>query len=81
VAACLSAVTLFPAFSVTTSYARYVFDGIGEGDLNSALDRALQHYKERPKDWDDVTSKVMRIDNSWNKSAGQYVELYSGIRA
>lgn len=66
---------------MSTFQCRYVFDGIGEGDLNSALDRALRHYKENPEEWDRLASKVMKIDNSWNKSAGQYVELYSAIRA
>lgn len=58
----------------------FVFHGIDEGSLNSALERAFQYYNERPDWWMELVCKVMNLDNSWNKSAGEYVTLYDSVR-
>ncbi|CAI5480830.1 unnamed protein product, partial [Closterium sp. Yama58-4] len=58
----------------------FVFDGIGEDALDSALSRAVKYYKDRPEWWQQLTSKVMSIDNSWNKAAKEYISLYDSIR-
>lgn len=59
----------------------YVFDGIDEGSLNGALERAFLSYNEKPELWTELVSRIMKIDNSWNKSAGEYIQLYNSIRA
>ncbi|KAM7264824.1 hypothetical protein ACFE04_002507 [Oxalis oulophora] len=59
----------------------FVFDGIGEDALNWALDRAFSHYREKPDEWNEVVRKVMKIDNSWNNTAGKYIDVYSSVRA
>ena len=32
----------------------FVFDGIDAGSLNTALDRALRYYRERPEWWEGL---------------------------
>ncbi|GJP54396.1 hypothetical protein CLOM_g13488 [Closterium sp. NIES-68] len=58
----------------------FVFDGINEQALDSALSRAVKYYKDRPEWWQQLTSTVMSIDNSWNKAAKEYIALYDSIR-
>eukprot|EP00850_Spirogloea_muscicola_P010526 SM000062S19912 [mRNA] locus=s62:323189:328432:+ [translate_table: standard] len=58
----------------------FVFDGIDERSMDTALDRCLRYYQERPDWWSELTARVMGTDNSWNKSAGEYVSLYNSIR-
>lgn len=58
----------------------FVFEGIDEGSLNGALERAFQYYNEKPQLWMELVSKIMRIDNSWEKSAGEYINLYNSVR-
>ncbi|GJS09393.1 glycogen synthase-like protein isoform X1 [Tanacetum coccineum] len=58
----------------------FVFEGIDEGSLNSALDRAFSYYQEKPIEWANLVQKVMQIDNSWNKTAGKYIDVYNSIR-
>ncbi|XP_058068574.1 uncharacterized protein LOC131217650 isoform X2 [Magnolia sinica] len=58
----------------------YVFEGIDEGSLSSAMERAFRHYKEKADEWDELVKKVMEIDNSWNNTAGKYIDVYNLIR-
>lgn len=58
----------------------FTFEGIDEGSLNRALDRAFAYYKEKPEEWGRIVQKIMRIDNSWNNTASKYVEIYSSVR-
>ncbi|KAK1323300.1 hypothetical protein QJS10_CPA02g01607 [Acorus calamus] len=58
----------------------FVFEGINEGSFNWALERAFRHYKERKDEWEGMVRKVMEIDNSWNKTAGKYIDVYNSIR-
>lgn len=58
----------------------FVFEGIDEGSLNWALDRAFSHYQEKPDEWNHIVQKIMEIDNSWNNTAGKYIDVYSSIR-
>ncbi|KAG2691242.1 hypothetical protein I3760_08G000600 [Carya illinoinensis] len=57
----------------------FVFEGIDEGSLNCALDRAFTYFREKPDEWNGIIKKVMEVDNSWNNTAGKYVELYHSI--
>ncbi|KAK4854123.1 hypothetical protein QYF36_019228 [Acer negundo] len=58
----------------------FVFEGIDEGSLNCALDRAFRHYREKTDEWNSIVQKVMEIDNSWNNTASKYIETYNSIR-
>ncbi|KAL3533192.1 hypothetical protein ACH5RR_006713 [Cinchona calisaya] len=58
----------------------FLFEGIDHGSLNLALDRAFSYYREKPSEWTATIQKVMRVDNSWNKTAGKYIDLYNSIR-
>ncbi|KAI7731493.1 hypothetical protein M8C21_006294 [Ambrosia artemisiifolia] len=44
------------------------------------LDRAFSYYKEKPIEWAHIVQKVMQIDNSWNKTASKYIDVYNSIR-
>ncbi|GLT69987.1 hypothetical protein SLA2020_420940 [Shorea laevis] len=58
----------------------FVFEGIDEGSLNWALDRAFAHYREKADEWNGIIGKVMEVDNSWNNTAGKYIEVYTSAR-
>lgn len=59
----------------------FVFEGIDEGSLSSALERACKFYSEKPEEWGRLVKKVMEIDNSWNNAAGKYINIYSSVKA
>ncbi|GAB4854054.1 hypothetical protein Ancab_022635 [Ancistrocladus abbreviatus] len=59
----------------------FVFEGIDEGSLNWALDRAFRCYREKPAEWEKLVQRVMGIDNSWNSTAGKYTTIYNSVRA
>ncbi|KAL0308345.1 UNVERIFIED_CONTAM: putative starch synthase 4, chloroplastic/amyloplastic [Sesamum radiatum] len=58
----------------------FVFEGIDEGSLNGALGRAFSYYRQKPDKWRSIVKKVMQIDNSWNNTAGKYIEVYNSVR-
>ncbi|XP_015881763.3 uncharacterized protein LOC107417660 isoform X1 [Ziziphus jujuba] len=59
----------------------FVFEGIDEASLNWALDRAFLYFVDKPDKWKSIVRKVMELDNSWNNTAGKYVEVYNAIRS
>ncbi|XP_065847468.1 uncharacterized protein [Euphorbia lathyris] len=59
----------------------FVFEGIDEESLNCALDRAFAYYREKADEWNGIVKKVIEIDNSWNRTAGKYIEVYDSVRA
>lgn len=59
----------------------FSFGGVDEGSLNSALDRAVQYYRERGEWWGELSRRNMGIDTSWNRAAQSYVKLYADIAA
>ncbi|KAI3715231.1 hypothetical protein L6452_22204 [Arctium lappa] len=58
----------------------FVFEGIDEGSLSRALDRSFSYYREKPIEWENIVQKIMQIDNSWNKTARTYIDVYISIR-
>ncbi|KAJ8768029.1 hypothetical protein K2173_020969 [Erythroxylum novogranatense] len=59
----------------------FVFEGIDEGSLNSALDRAFAYYRDtEPREWNDIVRKVLDIDNSWHNMAEKYIEVYNSVK-
>lgn len=39
----------------------FSFDGIDAGSLDSALDRAVAYYKQRPEWWRDLVRQNMQV--------------------
>ncbi|KAG8376309.1 hypothetical protein BUALT_Bualt09G0049900 [Buddleja alternifolia] len=58
----------------------FVFEGIDEGSFIWALDRAFAYYRGKPNEWKDIVRKVMQMDNSWNNTAGKYIDVYNSVR-
>lgn len=58
----------------------FVFEGIDEGSFNWALDRAFSYYREKPDEWRGIVKKVLQQDNSWNNTAGKYIDVYNSVR-
>ncbi|KAG8637411.1 probable starch synthase 4, chloroplastic/amyloplastic isoform X1 [Manihot esculenta] len=55
----------------------YTFLNPDEQGVNSALERAFNHYRNDPESWQQLVQRDMDIDFSWESSASQYEELYS----
>ena len=62
-------------------------DGKGNGftfklfnahDMLYAIERAIKKYKDAPE-WSILTERAMKCDNSWGKSANQYIRLYKSL--
>ncbi|XP_020554089.1 probable starch synthase 4, chloroplastic/amyloplastic [Sesamum indicum] len=54
----------------------FTFLKADEQGLNSALERAMYHYKNDPEGWKQLVQKDMNIDFSWGSSASVYEDLY-----
>ena len=63
-------------------------DGEGNGftfklynahDMQNAVWRALEGYYSNTEGWDVLKKRAMQSDNSWAKSAGEYIKLYKSI--
>ena len=57
----------------------FVFEGGDEGDMDGALERAINYYKEKPEWWSERSIKNMESECGWRDSAKDYVQLYNSI--
>ncbi|KAK9918038.1 hypothetical protein WJX75_000711 [Coccomyxa subellipsoidea] len=57
----------------------YSFGGMDNASLNTALDRAMQTFREDRQRWTELSRQNMRIDWSWDKSARSYVDIYNHL--
>lgn len=48
------------------------------GDMRHAIDRALEGYANK-EGWHKLMDRAMRCDNSWGRSANEYIRLYKQI--
>lgn len=55
----------------------YTFVTPDEKGVNSALERALDRYKNYHESWQELVRKDMNMDFSWESSSTQYEELYA----
>jgi starch synthase len=53
-----------------------IFTNASAYDLNTAIGRAMGWYMEQPGILDAARKRMMKIDNSWENSAKQYINLY-----
>ena len=49
-----------------------------DGDMRGAIDRALAGYADK-KGWRILMERAMNCDNSWGRSANEYIRLYKQI--
>lgn len=52
------------------------FDVPSVGDICNAIHRSLQLYGQQQR-FNDIRKQIMQINNSWEKSAERYIELYN----
>lgn len=53
----------------------FFIDPLTENGICAALDTALQAYADK-KQWFRLVKNAMAVDNSWDKSAQEYINLY-----
>lgn len=56
----------------------FSFKGYDDNELLEAVQRALYLY-EKKNIWRDIVNQAMNSDNSWEKSANNYINLYNSI--
>lgn len=61
----------YPAANATG----FFIDALNENGIATALDRALKVYADKKK-WMVLVKNAMTVDNSWDKSAQEYINLY-----
>ena len=56
----------------------FTFKTYNAGDMSDAVWRALGVFDNK-KDWKVLIKRVLECDNSWAKSAGEYIKLYKSL--
>ncbi|SCA62647.1 Glycogen synthase [Chlamydiales bacterium SCGC AG-110-M15] len=54
----------------------YSFDDLDANGVNSALDRAIKHYRDYPDIWKHMMEVGMKTSYDWKKPAKEYLKLY-----
>lgn len=58
----------------------FTFKTYNSGDMLGAIKRAIAGYwAEDGKGWKTLIERAMNCDNSWRKSAGEYIKLYKDM--
>ncbi|WP_099204439.1 glycogen synthase GlgA [Scatolibacter rhodanostii] len=57
----------------------YTFTSYSTGDMVNTLHRALHDYNSQPEKWKEYVAHAMQCDNSWKKSADEYISLYQSL--
>ena len=55
----------------------FTYTEFSSKDMLKNINRALKFYKTKPEEWKELVKRAMNIDNSWDKSAKKYLELYN----
>ena len=56
----------------------FTFQSYDSGDMYYAIQRALEGYANKDG-WKILVDRAMRCDNSWGRSANEYIALYRQI--
>lgn len=56
----------------------FVFEKYDAYDMLYAVDRALEGYSN-PEGWQVLVQRAMQCDNSWGRSANEYIRLYKTL--
>lgn len=54
----------------------FTFMTYNTGDMLHSIHRAISSYNEDKAGWNTLVKRAMDCDNSWGKSAGEYIRLY-----
>ena len=57
----------------------FTFGSVDAGDMLGALYRAVGVYYDDKKAWDQLVTRDMEADVSWDRSAQEYVDVYRAI--
>ncbi|OPJ56685.1 glycogen synthase GlgA [Clostridium oryzae] len=57
----------------------FSFNNYNAHDMLYTIQRAVKYYYDHKDIWESLIKRDMWEDNSWNRSARRYVELYSNI--
>ena len=57
----------------------FTFKTYNTGDMLHSLGRAIWLYNEEKDNWKVLVERALKCDNSWSKSAGEYIALYKQI--
>lgn len=57
----------------------FTFQTYNPGDMLNTLHRAITAYNEEKEGWKVLTERAMNCDNSWGKSANEYIKLYKNM--
>ncbi len=57
----------------------FTFLNYDSGDMLNTIHRAIYQYNTDKKGWDVLVDRAMKCDNSWGKSAREYIALYKQI--
>ena len=57
----------------------FSFGPIDLGHFSSVLDRALGLFQHFPNEWRAAMLRAMAADNSWDRAAKEYVQLYTDM--
>lgn len=56
----------------------FTFASYNAHDMMYTIRRALEGYKNR-EGWNTLVERALKCDNSWKKSANDYIKLYKGL--
>ena len=56
------------------------FDRASAWDISYSVGRAIDLYNNKKEQFDEIREYMMRIDHSWENSAGQYISLYESLK-
>jgi starch synthase len=57
----------------------FLFSDYEPSTMLSAIERALQVFRQQPRAWRRLQINGMRKDFSWDRSAAEYVKVYKGV--
>lgn len=57
----------------------FTFQTYNTGDMLHSLHRAIAACNDEKEGWSVLVKRAMATDNSWTKSAGEYIQLYNQV--
>ena len=57
----------------------FTFKSYNAHDMLAAIRRAIAGYYSSKEGWATLVDRAMKCDNSWGKSANEYIRLYKSL--
>ena len=57
----------------------FIFENYNAHDMLNVVGQAIDMYRSRPELWKKLARAAMRADQSWEKSAAQYINMYDRL--